>query len=211
MGGVIKSQTKHNYFIKISSSKFEVFREKFTFWPLFDLQWPLNFRIFYHHLPYWRENWTWYFGASSAPFRLVKLKIQAFWFSIFYHFWHFLGSLGGTGTLLCALNLKIRLKILINELSKMLNNSTKKHSFWKSGYRNEIHPFKKTEKFISRNYRLWENPRFLILQPFWPWMTSITSWNRVCYVFSILQDESPPDHYFDTKLVVFNELWAFLW
>ena len=97
MGGEIKTQTKHNNFIKISSSKFEFFREKLTFWPLFDLQWPLNFRIFYHHLPDWRENWTWYFGASSAPFQLVKLKIQAFWFSIFYHFWHFLGSLGWPG------------------------------------------------------------------------------------------------------------------
>ena len=211
MGGVIKSQTKHNYFIKISSSKFEFFREKLTFWPLFDLQWPPNCRIFYHHLPDWRENWTWYFGASSAPFQLVKLKIQAFWFSIFYHFRHFLRSLGGPGTLLCALNLKIRLNFLINELCKMLNNSTKKHSFWKSDYRNEIHPFKKTEKFINRNYRLWENPRFLIWQPFWPWMTSITSWNRVCYVFSILKDTSPPDQHFDTKLVVFNELWVFLW
>ena len=125
MGGVIKSQTKHNNFIKISLSKFKFFREKFTFWPLFDLQWPLNFRIFYHYLPDWRENWTWYFGASSAPFQLVKLKIQAFWFSIFYHFRHFWGSLGGPGTLLCALNLEIRLNILINELSKMLNNSTK--------------------------------------------------------------------------------------
>ena len=31
MGGVIKSQTEHNYFIKISSSKFEFFREKLTF------------------------------------------------------------------------------------------------------------------------------------------------------------------------------------
>ena len=93
----------------------------------------------------------------------------------------------------------------------MLNNSTKKHSFWKSGYRNEIHPFKKTEKFINRNYRLWENPRFLIWQPFWPWLTSITSWNRVCFVFSILKDTSPPDQHFDTKLVVFNGPWAFLW
>ena len=93
-----------------------------------------------------------YFGASSAPFRLVKLKIQAFWFSFFYHFWHFLGSVGGPGTLFCTLNLKIRHNILINELSKMFNNSTKKHSFRKSGYRNEIQPFKKTEKFINRNF-----------------------------------------------------------
>ena len=131
MGGVIKTQTKHNYFIKISSSKFEFFREKLNFWPLFDLQWPLNFRIFYHHLPEWRENWTWHFGASSSPFRLVKLKIQAFWFSIFYYFWHFLGSLGGPGTLFCTLILKIGLNFLSDEPSEMFNKSTKMHSFEK--------------------------------------------------------------------------------
>ena len=91
----------------------------------------------------------------------------------------------------------------------MFNNSTKKHSFGKSGYRKEIHPFKETEKFINRNYRLWENPRFLIWQPFWPWMTFITSWDRVSHVFSILEDKSRQDQHFDTKLVVFNELWAF--
>ena len=93
----------------------------------------------------------------------------------------------------------------------MFNKSTKKHSFEKSGYRKEIHHFKKTEKFINRNYRLWENPRFLIWQPFWPWMTFITSWNRDCHVLSILKDKSPPDQHFDTKLVVFNELWTLLW
>ena len=143
MGGLLNTQTKHNYFIKISGSKFEFFIEKLTFWPLFDLQWPLNFRIFYHHLQDWRENWTWYFGASSVPFRLVKLKIQAFWFSIFCHFRHFSGSLGGPGTLLCTLYLKIRLNILINEFSKMLINSTKKHSFWKSGYKKKYITSKK--------------------------------------------------------------------
>ena len=31
MGGVIKTQTKHNYFVKISSSKFEFFKGKLTF------------------------------------------------------------------------------------------------------------------------------------------------------------------------------------
>ena len=31
----------------------------------------------------------------------------------------------------------------MNELSKMFNNSTKKHPFRKSGYRKEIHTLKK--------------------------------------------------------------------
>ena len=91
----------------------------------------------------------------------------------------------------------------------MFHNSTKKHSFRKSGYKKEIH--KKTEKFIKGNYRLWENPRFLIWLPFWLWMTFITSWDRVSHVFSILKDKSFPDQHSDTKLVAFNELWAILW
>ena len=95
-----------------------------------------------------------------------KPEIQSFWFSNLYHFRHCWGSPGGPGTLLCTLNLKIGLEILINNLSKMFNNSTKKQSFRKSCYRNEIHTFKKTEKIINGNYNLWENPRFLICQLF---------------------------------------------
>ena len=70
---------------------------------------------------------------------------------------------------------------------------------------------KKTEKFIHGNYRLWKNARFLIWPLFWPWMTFILSWDRVSHVFSILKDKSLPDQHFDTKLVVFNELWEILW
>ena len=70
----------------------------------------------------------------------------------------------------------------------MFNNSIKRHSFRKSGYKREIHTFKKNEKLINGNYRIWENPRFLIWQPFWPWMTFITSWDWVSYVFTISKD-----------------------
>ena len=75
-------------------------------------------------------------------------------------------GLGGLSTLLCTLQLKIGLKTLVNELSKMFNNSIKRHSFRKSGYKKEIHTVKKTEKFINGNYRISENPRFLIWQSF---------------------------------------------
>ena len=46
---------------------------------------------------------------------------------------YFFGSPGGLGTLFCTLNLKIEFEIQVNELSKMFNNSNKKHSFRKSG------------------------------------------------------------------------------
>ena len=72
----------------------------------------------------------------------------------------------GLSTLLCILKLKIGLETLVNDLSKMFNNSTKMHFFRNSGYRKEIHTFKKTEKLINRNYRIWGNPRFLIWRPF---------------------------------------------
>ena len=154
-----KIMTKHNYFIKISWSKFEI------------------------------------------------------WFSNFYHFRHFLGSPGGLGTLLCTLQLEIGLKTIVNELSKMFNNSIKRHSFKKRGYIKEIHTFKKTERFINGNYRIAENHRFLIWQPFWPWMTFIISWDRVSHVFSISKDTSLSYQLFDTKhsslWLVQAELWVF--
>ena len=121
--------TKHNYLIKISWSKFDIFRGKLAFWPLFDLQPPLNYYFFPIIFQIEEKIITWCFGASSAPFLLIKFKIKSFWFSNFYHFRHFLGSPGGLSTLLCTLQLKIGLKTLVNELSKMFNNSIKRHSF----------------------------------------------------------------------------------
>ena len=69
----------------------------------------------------------------------------------------------------------------------MFNNSIKRHSFRKSGYKKEIHTVKKTEKFINGNYRISENPRFLIWQPLWPWMTFITSWEIELVMYLLFQ------------------------
>ena len=70
---------------------------------------------------------------------------------------------------------------------------------------------KKLRSLWTETINYGKNPRFLIWPLFWPWMTLITSWERVSHVFSILKDKSLPDQYFDTKLVVFNELWEILW
>ena len=74
-------------------------------------------------------------------------------------------------------------------------------------------PTKKTEKFMNGNDSLWENPRFLIWQSFWPWMTFITSWVRVSHVIIITKGTSLSDQHFDTKhstlCLVSAELWTF--
>ena len=36
-------------------------------------------------------------------------------------------------------------------------------------------------------------------------LTFITSWNRVCHVFSISKDKSLQDQHSDTEVVAFNE------
>ena len=90
------------------------------------------------------------------------------WDRHLYHFRHFLGSPGVLGTLLCTLKLQMGLKILVNQLSKMFNNS-KRCSFRKIDFGKEIHTFKNSKKLINRNYKMWENTRFLIWQLFWPW------------------------------------------
>ena len=148
---IVKNKTT----LSKSLIKIWIFRENLTFWPLFDLYLTFNDRLillFFTIIFQIKDKIiTWYVGASSAPLRLVELKNQSFWFSNLYHFRHFLGSLGGPGTLNCTLNLKSRFKISINEMSKMFNSSTRKHSLRKSGNMKEIHPFKKTEKFIKGN------------------------------------------------------------